>query len=504
MLRERWLTLESIDLTHPRFAALWAIGVGLIVGGIMAAVQQMSVKWALLITMAVMAPTFVLIFGDLKKLFLMVFVIDIPLGLDISVGPLYSDHQGGPLSFVVSLSTMLLPVAYALWLLEDKQKSQAKIQAFLPITIPAIIYIFSALISLLQSTNLTLSLFELFLTVKLFIFYFYIANNIRSWQELGFVMAVYSGALMVESWVVILQAVTGIDLGFLGLNAVSFEGNTESLQEIRAGGTLGGANVAGAYLASALTPTIAAFLLGNKLTDNRITMAAIPFAALALLSTGSRGGWIGLALGASVVFAVALIRRINTQAIIAAAIIGMVMLGIFSGRIITRLTGDDGGSAESRIYYNQLAWNIIDDNYWLGVGINNFDIVKWSYLPPELKQELREFVFVVHNKYLLVWAHTGIFGFLAFVFVPVSAMIYASQWIRQDSDVRAYIMGASFLGAILGFSFHMNFDIFDSRQELMQLWLLFALTASLRQIHDMNQIRNIPLELTLEPSSEQH
>ena len=503
MYRNFWPTLPNIDLTDPKYAAYWGLLVGVALGILMALTQQMSVKWTLLITMAVMAPTFVLLFKDLKKLFLMVMVIDIALGLDISFGPLYSDHQGGPVSIVISLATILMPVAYGLWLLEDRKKTLAKVQFFAPITIPALIYFFFSFISVLQAPNMTLSIFELFLLLHLFLFYFYIANNLRSWGDLSFLMSIWAGALLVESWLVILQAVTGIDLGFLGLNAVSHEGDTASVSEIRAGGTLGGANAAGAYLAAATTPCIGAFLLGSKLVNNKLLMLTIPFAIFALISTASRGGWMGLALGVIILFSAALYRKVNVQAIIVAAIVGLIGLGIFSGKIITRLTADDGGSAESRIYYNELAWNMIDDNFWLGVGVNNFDVVKWGYLPRELKQEFREFVFVVHNKYLLVWAHIGFFGFLSFLAIPLSAVAYATRWLRADSDVRAYIMAAALLGATLGFTMHMNFDIFDSRQELQQFWLLFAVVAGLKQIRDVNLAKNIPVELTLEPVNDQ-
>jgi len=59
-----------------------------------------------------------------------------------------------------------------------------------------------------------------------------------------------------------------------------------------------------------------------------------------------------------------------------------------------------------------LAFRIIGDHPVLGAGSNNFSVVMDRYLTPEFRHG---FLYAVHNKYLLIWAETGIGGLLAYL-----------------------------------------------------------------------------------------
>jgi len=48
----------------------------------------------------------------------------------------------------------------------------------------------------------------------------------------------------------------------------------------------------------------------------------------------------------------------------------------------------------------------------LGVGSNNFSTVMEGYVTRELQ---RDFLYTVHNKYLLVWTEVGVGGLLAYL-----------------------------------------------------------------------------------------
>ncbi|RME71203.1 MAG: O-antigen ligase family protein [Chloroflexi bacterium] len=442
-------------------------------------------RWAILVTLAVIGVVSVLLFKDLKKIFLVVFVIDIPLGLDVSIGPLYSDHQGGPVSMVISLSTLILPVAYGLWLLEKREKGHRKIEYFKPIAIFAVLYLLITVISSAWAKDITLSYFEIFLNLQFVLYFFYIANQIRGWDDVKVLLGALIVGFLLESILVILQANTNIDLSFLKLNAASYVDTDIKGWGVRAGGTFGGPNAVGAYLASAMVLTMGGYLLGKRLGLHLLALSTLPLGAVALFSTGSRGAWTSMSIGMGVLFASALVRRLSVTKVVVILLIGGIAILPILPRIEARLTGDDAGSAESRIIYNQLAWNIIDRNFWTGVGANNFDVVKWDYLPPRLKTELRSYVYVVHNKYLLVWSQTGFFGFLAYIATLIATVLVVARGLTRRSDPRLYLLAASLIGALLGYAFHMNVDIFDSRQEQQQLWLMMALSAGITQLHKL-------------------
>ncbi len=71
-------------------------------------------------------------------------------------------------------------------------------------------------------------------------------------------------------------------------------------------------------------------------------------------------------------------------------------------------------SVNERASQMQEAKNIIRNNFFFGVGINNY--TNYLYLNDELKREAWEYQ-PVHNVYLLVLAEIGVFGFLAFFYL---------------------------------------------------------------------------------------
>jgi O-antigen ligase len=77
-----------------------------------------------------------------------------------------------------------------------------------------------------------------------------------------------------------------------------------------------------------------------------------------------------------------------------------------------RFSADDNGSSAARAPLNALALAIIKDHPVAGIGANNFALAMQPYLPRHFQGE---FVYIVHNTYLLVWAEMGTGGLVAFV-----------------------------------------------------------------------------------------
>ena len=81
----------------------------------------------------------------------------------------------------------------------------------------------------------------------------------------------------------------------------------------------------------------------------------------------------------------------------------------FVATIGERVTGPDGGSAESRLPLIELSLDMIEDQPVQGVGLNNYTTALPDYAGPTFTGE---FLFAAHNKYLLVWAEAGLFALL--------------------------------------------------------------------------------------------
>jgi hypothetical protein len=72
-------------ITDPLFATALALLVGGIAGFLAILAIQASAKWSMVIVLLSTIPAITLLFNDLRKIVLLAFIIDIPLGLDIVV-----------------------------------------------------------------------------------------------------------------------------------------------------------------------------------------------------------------------------------------------------------------------------------------------------------------------------------------------------------------------------------------------------------------------------------
>lgn len=185
---------------------------------------------------------------------------------------------------------------------------------------------------------------------------------------------------------------------------------------------------------------------------------------------------MGFALGLGLFWLLAWWRgRLSLVLPIVAIICAIPIALYFRELIIDRLFGDDNGAAEARLPLMLLALRMIRDHWLFGVGANNFALHLREYLTPEMAAE---WITTVHNKYLLVWAETGIFGFLTFLAFLLTTL--RRGWrIWQLDDRLLGPIGLGFTMALVGWMAHMFFDIFHNRSQVQLLLLLGGLIAAL-------------------------
>jgi O-antigen ligase len=146
--------------------------------------------------------------------------------------------------------------------------------------------------------------------------------------------------------------------------------------------------------------------------------------------------------------------------------------------IVDRLSGSDKGSAQSRFPLMHLAWNIIRDHPLTGVGANNFAVILGDYVTPQFS---REWIYTVHNKYLLVWAELGLGGLIAFVWFLGETLRKSWACVRTADPLLAPL-ALGFTAAIVGQMTHMFFDVFHSRPQVQSLWVVAAVVAAMYRI----------------------
>jgi O-antigen ligase len=197
-----------------------------------------------------------------------------------------------------------------------------------------------------------------------------------------------------------------------------------------------------------------------------------------LLLTLSRGGWLAFALALLLLYGFAWRRGwLSLTAPVVLGIVGLALVIFFNEAIVSRLS-NDGGSAYSRIPLLTIAYRMIADHPIFGVGLNNFAVVMPQYANLEFAGY---WLYVVHNKYLIVWGETGLLGLLTFLWFLCTTLYRGWQgWLFKDRFLSPLALG--FSAAILGQMGHMHFDTFQTRPAIQLLWLSAAFLTALYHI----------------------
>lgn len=478
-IRQRLACLGRPDLIHLVEGIVGPIAVGLTLGAVLVFSRSLPPDWAGLVTLATLVPTVALLANHMRKLLLTTLVVDIPLGLDIALGD--RPHIGSVSGFVISLMTMALVVGYAVWLVRKSTRGRPRVYTHKDMTVPALVYLFFLLLSAFQAVDVWFSFVELFLQIQFLLMYFYVINHVRTWTDVRTVFFALTLCLLLEGILMLAQYFTGFQLSGLTIRSRATRSVITSATS-RVGGTIGSPNGAATYMAVSLAIAFAAYLTDGRLVNKKLVLIAMLVGVPALMATQSRTGWSIFAVSMLILTVQALRRRVGVQAILLLLIVALIIGVGFSEQIIERITADDHGSAEGRLWYSELAFNILEDYVFTGIGANNLWLVMHDYLPLELLGLKREYRHLIHNKYLLVWTETGLFGLLSFLWLLAAACRRAILSLRRTGDAYTSIVITGLLAALVVYLIHMLSDPIATRVRMQLLWLILALIAATSQI----------------------
>jgi putative inorganic carbon (HCO3(-)) transporter len=427
----------------------------------------------------VLSPFIAMIVGNVRRMLLTIIMLDIPFQLDTNLRYRTEAAELGAIGgFNISLTTICLAVLYALWLGELLTRSQPQSHARFHVSFSLSLYLAFVVLSVVVAHDVELATFELLLLVQMFLLYTYIANTVRTRQDVLFIVTLLLIGLVLESLIMIGVYFVGQDFSIAG---ISTNVDPSYRQVSRVGGTLGSPIIAASYLSLLLAPAIGLLLTGVARWYKWLAVFAFSFGAVALILTLSRGGWLALVLSLTVLCLLAWHRGWLSPTIPFALVIVVILLSLlFQNAILTRIFGDDMGSANSRIPLMKLAFRIINDNPVFGAGANNFAIMINRYATPEFGGE---WLYVVHNKYLLVWAETGIGGLVMLISFLIATIRRGWQcWKFNDRFLSPLALG--FTGAIVGQMAHMFIDVFHTRSQVQLLWLVASLIIAMGNMNE--------------------
>ncbi|MFL7839869.1 MAG: O-antigen ligase family protein [Candidatus Promineifilaceae bacterium] len=489
----RWHTSATIQTPVIQWSI--AVSLGLALGFFLLIALAWNSRWAPFLALAALFPFIAIISGDLRKFLLMVLLLELPMNLDLAL--LYDVHAvelnaTGGLSY--SITGFCLVCLYALWFIDLLiQKSTSP--RLLPSSLPLLIYLAAVVLSMAVAQDRWLAAFEIFLLGQSFLLFIYIIKTVQNRQDLLFVVTLLLAGLAYESVVMIGLRILGHSVRFAHIMAgIDASG--------RVYGTIGSPNTAASYLTLLLAPTLSVLLTTLKAPYKWLAGLAFGLGTAALLLTFSRGGWLAFIISIALLCLFAFFRgwlSPGVPLVIAAS--SMVLVLLLWKPITDRLFGDDLGAAQSRSIMWKQALQVIEANPVLGVGSNNYAIwyeqryssttiqpvhfligTKTFWYEQHFKAEIDGRILrTVHNKFLLVWAETGIIGLVTFLGFLFAVIRWGWQgWQLQDRLLSPLALG--FTVAIVGQMVHMCFDLFHSRPQIQLLWVVAALVIAIRNM----------------------
>jgi O-antigen ligase len=218
----------------------------------------------------------------------------------------------------------------------------------------------------------------------------------------------------------------------------------------------------------ALVPVLGFYLLGF---GDRATFGLLLLFA-ALLTTQSRGGYLGLLAGILFlpIFAGHLAVIAQLRRYCAVALGFLMVLGLFwlYARLGTAKWSLDGvaatlshGDSSNRLEIYQIAWHGLSDHFWLGMGFQNFVYYFEMHKPPFFADRHMAFV---HNDYLQLAFDTGMLGLALFLLLIIS--VYGQLFkFRRQVIVRQHLplilsamaVTSMLVHALVDYPFHIPF-----------------------------------------------
>jgi putative inorganic carbon (HCO3(-)) transporter len=252
-------------------------------------------------------------------------------------------------------------------------------------------------------------------------------------------------------------------------------------EEMRVGGTIGSPVTGGSFLALMFAPTLAILAIPVRSSYKFLASFALVVGGMGLLFTQTRGSWIAVAVSVGLFLLLAWRRGwISWKLPFALALLGALSVVVLQDRIATRFAGgEDGSSAKSRLPLIQMAAAMISDSPVWGVGVNNCAVAAAQYsMRPEFRSE---WFYTIHNKYLLEWVETGIFGLAAFLLFLMTTL-YQGWGVWRWRDRLLSPIALALMLAIAGQMIHMLVDVFNSRPQVQSLWLCAAMIAAMSRM----------------------
>ncbi len=406
--------------------------VGLVIGVVALQLWSLEPKWAVAASLILILPFVLLISSDVRRFLLAGIVLTLPLNADYNLF-LQSGMLSGARALTISVLDLLLFVAVAFWLVDAAHRKQVGAIRFYPkISWPTLGLIAIMAVSTIAAKNRLWSLFDIIMYLKVYVFFLYLANNIRDRSDIRLIIVMFFIGIILQTGLSLWQINEWPGLEKLRLVGIIAEAGTaiklDTFATTRPGGTMVSCNHLARFFGYLLPLAYILSLRGETGKERWFARLVSLIGTIGLIFTLSRSTWIAMIPSILILFPFMLSRRLLTLRIMrniaVMMLLTVLLLMTFRGLIWDRIVSYDFGSGMTRITSAQAALRMIEAHPVLGVGINNYGLhAKYFYDAEEPRSQF----WIVHNSFLLYAAEIGVIGFIFYLWFVFAGFSSASK-----------------------------------------------------------------------------
>ena len=445
---------------------LMVLGLGISAGLFILFLGDREARWIILATASLLGLVFIAVTPDKQRLLTAIFILS--LQVDVYVRFLYGragSNEGLAIPLVVFAGAALLA-----WYVNAGRFRTFRWAGTMGLPIVALFV--TGLLSLLTSSERFVGLTSLWYSVELYFLYWLAFNLTQSQEDFERIIKLLLFTLAAQSIIYFIQSALGITFNFMG--EIIPGGDVP-----RPGGTVS-TNPAGftSFIMPALMITTALLSAKAKLLPRQCMLILMLLGTVAIGLSFTRAAWTGFAMGLTVIILIGWRRRsINSAMVLWIAVIVAACAAFLLPTMLTRVSGDYSGlggdftkaTLDERFGLIRIAWNIIGDHPLTGVGPGAYSQVLSGYAKGG-----DQWLFTVHNEFLLRAAETGILGALAFVGLLIVGFRVALRLARTRPSLMS-ISGLGWTGALVALIWQMNWVPWIGWSYNAMLWLMFGL-----------------------------
>jgi putative inorganic carbon (hco3(-)) transporter len=398
---------------------------------------------------------------------------------------LNADHSGGAMGVILSLWNLALIGWIILRIPRTGELKTKRVPIPLSGSIPLLLLFVLSVLSLTQAISLRFGLFQLLQLAKVYLLFFVLISFFRDLSGVQKAVTVLFAVYLFELAIGYTQYALNRDVN-LGILSNATSNSVRQIGDramISVSGTLEGSDRFSSYLIMMLLLFMGWMSSLKRIVPRLLLLASILAGTMLLVFTFSRGGWIGFLTGL-VVFSVLhwILAENKRRALFrGVAIVGLLVVVFWALKdfILLRFTGEDYGSAQSRIPMMQIAFGMIRKYPWLGVGLNNYTL---AMTPFDRTGLTLDFFHPVHNVYLQLAAEIGIPGLVAFLGFIAGLYVRTMKSLSSPIPLRSKNLLIGCISGVTGLLIHytVNNATIDSEAFLI-FWLFAAMIVSLSE-----------------------